>query len=113
MNQVWLYLVLIAHDLTSWTQTLLLDGALAKAAPKRLRYTLLHTAGRLAFHDDALSSNCNAPGPGPVSSPQPSQSYKRSQPPPTEPAGRATTTTNAPAPTRSMPANNQREPSPR
>jgi Transposase DDE domain group 1 len=50
MNQVWLYLVLIAHDLIRWTQTLLLTGALAKAAPKRLRYTLLHTAGRLAFH---------------------------------------------------------------
>jgi Transposase DDE domain group 1 len=50
MNQVWLYLVLIAHDLLSWTKTLLLDGKLAKAAPKRLRYTLLHTAGRLAFH---------------------------------------------------------------
>jgi hypothetical protein len=50
MNQVWLYLVLIAHDLLTWTQALLLDGALAKAAPKRLRYTILHTAGRLAFH---------------------------------------------------------------
>ncbi len=50
MNQVWLYLVLIAHDLIGWTQTLLLDGKLAKAAPKRLRYTILHTAGRLAFH---------------------------------------------------------------
>lgn len=50
MNQVWLYLVLIAHDLMTWTQTLLLTGQLAKAAPKRLRYTLLHTAGRLAFH---------------------------------------------------------------
>ncbi len=50
MNQVWLYLVLIAHDLISWSQTLLLDGALAKAEPKRLRYRLLHTAARLAFH---------------------------------------------------------------
>jgi hypothetical protein len=50
MNQVWLYLVLIAHDLLTWTQTLLLTGKLAKAAPKRLRYTILHTAGRLAFH---------------------------------------------------------------
>jgi len=50
MNQVWLYLVLIAHDLISWSQTLLLDGELAKAEPKRLRYRLLHTAARLAFH---------------------------------------------------------------
>lgn len=50
MNQIWLYLVLIAHDLLTWTRALLLTGQLAKAAPKRLRYTLLHTAGRLAFH---------------------------------------------------------------
>ncbi len=50
MNQVWLYLVLIAHDLISWSQTLLLDGELATAEPKRLRYRLLHTAARLAFH---------------------------------------------------------------
>jgi Transposase DDE domain group 1 len=50
MNQVWLQLVLIAHDLISWSQTLLLDGELAKAEPKRLRYRLLHTAARLVFH---------------------------------------------------------------
>ncbi len=50
MNQVWLQLVLIAHDLISWTKTLLLDGELAKACPKRLRHRLLHTAARLAFH---------------------------------------------------------------
>ena len=49
-NQVWLELVLIAHDLITWTQALLLDGELAKAEPKRLRYRLLHTAARLAFH---------------------------------------------------------------
>ena len=50
MNQVWLELVLIAHDLIRWTQILLLDGELAKAEPKRLRYRLLHVAARLAFH---------------------------------------------------------------
>jgi hypothetical protein len=50
MNQVWLYLVLIAHDLITWAKTLLLTGELTKAEPKRLRYRLLHTAGRLAFH---------------------------------------------------------------
>lgn len=48
-NRVWLKLVLIAHDLITWTQTLLLDGELAKAEPKRLRYRLLHTAARLAI----------------------------------------------------------------
>lgn len=50
MNQAWVYLVLIAHDLITWSQTLLLDGQLAKAEPKRLRYRMLHTAARLAFH---------------------------------------------------------------
>lgn len=42
--------MLLAHDLIVWTQALLLDGELAKAEPKRLRYRLLHVAGRLAFH---------------------------------------------------------------
>jgi hypothetical protein len=49
-NRVWLALVLIAHDLLTWTQRLLLTGELAKAEPKRLRYRLLHVAARLAFH---------------------------------------------------------------
>jgi Transposase DDE domain group 1 len=45
-NAVWLELVLAAQDLTCWTQTLLLDGALALAEPKALRYRLLHVAAR-------------------------------------------------------------------
>ena len=49
-NQVWLQSVRLAHDLIAWTQRLLLDGELATAEPKRLRYRLLHVAGRLAFH---------------------------------------------------------------
>jgi hypothetical protein len=47
---VWLELVMIAHALLAWTKTLLLEGALAKAEPKRLRYRLLRVAARLAFH---------------------------------------------------------------
>jgi hypothetical protein len=50
LNEVWLEIVLLAHDLIVWTQALLLDGELAKAEPKRLRYQLLHVAARLAFH---------------------------------------------------------------
>lgn len=49
-NEVWVELVLIAQELLVYTQTLLLDGDLARCEPKRLRYRLLHTAGRLAFH---------------------------------------------------------------
>jgi hypothetical protein len=49
LNEVWLQIVMLAHDLIIWTQALALDGELAKAEPKRLRYRLLHVAGRLAF----------------------------------------------------------------
>ena len=49
LNEVWLEIVMLAHDLIVWTQALLLDGDLATAEPKRIRYRLLHVAGRLAF----------------------------------------------------------------
>jgi hypothetical protein len=49
LNEVWLEIVLLAHDLIIWTQALCLDGDLAKAEPKRLRYRLLHVGARLAF----------------------------------------------------------------
>ena len=49
-NQLWLELCLIAGDLICWTQHLALDGELAVCEPRTLRYRLLHTAGRLAFH---------------------------------------------------------------
>jgi Transposase DDE domain group 1 len=44
VNQAWLVEVLIAGDLLAWAKGLCLDGELAHAEPKRLRYTLLHTA---------------------------------------------------------------------
>jgi hypothetical protein len=46
-NAAWMELVLIAQDLISWAQTLLLTGDLARCEPKRLRYRLLHVAGRI------------------------------------------------------------------
>ena len=49
LNEVWLEIVALAHDLIVWTQALALDGELANAEPKRLRYRLLHVAARLAF----------------------------------------------------------------
>ena len=42
-------LVVIGYDLITWTQRLLLSGELARCEPKRVRYRLLHVAGRLAF----------------------------------------------------------------
>jgi len=51
MNAAWLELVLTAVDLLSWTRRLLLSGTeLAACEPKRLRYRLLHVAGRIARH---------------------------------------------------------------
>ncbi len=49
-NTAWLELVLCAQDLLAWTQRLLLTGELARCEPKRLRYRLLHVAGRLTRH---------------------------------------------------------------
>jgi Transposase DDE domain group 1 len=62
-NRVWLQLVLLAHDLIAWTQTLLLSGELARAEPKRLRYRLLHVAARLAFHARAARLRLQADWP--------------------------------------------------
>jgi hypothetical protein len=47
INQAWLELALTGIDLLAWTQHLLLDGTMAKAEPKKLRYRLLHVAARI------------------------------------------------------------------
>lgn len=47
INQAWVALVMMAQDLLAWTQHLYLDGDLAIAEPKRLRYCLLHVAGMI------------------------------------------------------------------
>lgn len=48
INAAWLTMVLAAGDLIAWLKGLCLDGDLAAAEPRRLRYTLLHTAGTLS-----------------------------------------------------------------
>lgn len=47
MNQAWLELVLAGADLLAWLRLGCLSGELATAAPKTLRYRLLHIAARL------------------------------------------------------------------
>ena len=47
INAAWLELSLAAADLLAWAQSMLLDGTLAKAEPKALRYRLLHVAARI------------------------------------------------------------------
>jgi Transposase DDE domain group 1 len=46
-NAIWLELILAAQDLVCWAQVLLLDGPLARAEPKALRYRLWHVAARV------------------------------------------------------------------
>lgn len=48
INTAWMTMALVAHDLLCWSRLLVLDGDLARAEPKRLRYCLLHTAGLIA-----------------------------------------------------------------
>jgi hypothetical protein len=47
INAGWLELALAGIDLLAWAQHLLLDGELAAAEPKKLRYRLLHVAARI------------------------------------------------------------------
>jgi hypothetical protein len=47
MNQAWLELVLAGTDLLAWLRLGCLDGELARAEPKTLRYRLLHVAARI------------------------------------------------------------------
>jgi Transposase DDE domain group 1 len=49
-NAIWLELILAAQDLVCWAQVLLLDGPLARAEPKALRYRLWHVAARVVRH---------------------------------------------------------------
>jgi hypothetical protein len=46
-NQIWCQLVALACDLVCFTQALTLDGDLAKAEPRLLRYALWHVAGQI------------------------------------------------------------------
>jgi hypothetical protein len=47
MNKAWFAAALIAATLLAWLRLLALDGKLAKAEPKTLRYRILHAAARL------------------------------------------------------------------
>ena len=63
INQAWLQLALTGIDLLAWTQALLLDGDLATAEPKKLRYRLLHVAARITrtAHRTRLAIAANWP----------------------------------------------------
>jgi hypothetical protein len=46
VNQAWLDAAMTGCILLAWTKLIALDGHLAKAEPKALRYRLLHAAAR-------------------------------------------------------------------
>jgi hypothetical protein len=48
INQAWIQIVAVAADLVAWLQLLALDGDLAKAEPKLLRFKMLHVPARLS-----------------------------------------------------------------
>jgi len=62
-NQAWLEAALVALDLTVWTQLLLFDAEHAVCEPKRLRYRLLHVAGKLTRHARQLTLHLPADWP--------------------------------------------------
>jgi hypothetical protein len=47
MNKAWQAAALTAATLLAWLRLLALDGPLARAEPKTLRYRILHAAARL------------------------------------------------------------------
>ena len=84
INQAWCIAAAIAVDLIAWLQLIGLDGDLAKAEPKRLRYRILHTAGRLVRGPTPpLATHPPPPGPGPNRSP-PRSTGSRPSPPPAD-----------------------------
>ncbi len=50
INAVWVQLAMLAADLLVFFAAICLDGPLATAEPKTIRYRLLHVAGRLTRH---------------------------------------------------------------
>jgi Transposase DDE domain group 1 len=59
-NDIWARLAAAALNLLAWARRLTLNGRLAAATPKTLRYKLLHTAGRLT--NGRLDLDHNWPG---------------------------------------------------
>lgn len=46
-NEAWLWLALLAQDLLAWMRSLVLEGELSVAKPKRLRHRLFHVAAKI------------------------------------------------------------------
>ena len=102
-NRIWLAIVQIAHDLLTWMKRLLFTGKLARSEPKRLRYRILHVAGRLAFHARTQHCACKPAGPGRLSSRARSSAWPRSPHHRADRAGQPTQNQMSPDPSRAEP----------
>ena len=62
INQAWLTAAMTAQILLAWLKLLALDGDLAKAEPKTLRYRVLHAAaGSCTAAGDGAQDDANWP----------------------------------------------------
>ncbi len=69
INEAWLQIVAVAADLTAWLRLLALDGDLAAAEPKALRFRMLQVRARLVRSTRrADTSGCPAASRGPTKS---------------------------------------------
>ena len=68
MNKAWQAAALTAATLLAWLRLLALDGHLARAEPKTLRYRILHAAARLTRGGRSAASRSRPAGPGPATS---------------------------------------------
>jgi Transposase DDE domain group 1 len=62
-NCAWFELAMLAHDIATYTQQLTLDGEHKVCEPKRLRYRILHVAGKLTRHARRLTLHLPADWP--------------------------------------------------
>ena len=99
INQAWLAIVGMAQDLLAWARHLTLDGDLARAEPKRLRYSSCMPPPSSSPAAGAAHSASPRAGPGPPISSPPStgstpsapslnpaaRDHRRSQPKPRRP----------------------------
>lgn len=95
-NAAWLQLTALATSLTAWLRHLGLDGELAKASTKTLRFRTLSAPARLITHAQHRILKIHPAGHGPPTWPPPASPAPSltpqppSQPPSQHPAGRGT-----------------------
>jgi hypothetical protein len=85
VNAAWLTAAMTGQILLAWLKMLALDGDLASAEPKTLRYRVLHTAARLTCGGRRRQLKIQATWPWPRPSPARGSASPRSRKPPDQP----------------------------